>query len=67
MKNKYKIAQYKIYSDFYTGLAIAWFSSGVIAVLISKNVNTQDLLFTFECLVFTVISLFSAVEYKRRI
>lgn len=61
------VAQAKVYSDFLTGLAIAWFSAGIIAPFISKKFSSDDLILGLYSLLITFVLLWFAIIYKRKI
>lgn len=62
---KIRIAKAKVYSEFLTGTAIAWFSAGIITPLFTKRFEIIDLIFAVIGIFVAVISLQIAVEYKR--
>ena len=67
MKNKSKIARAKVLSDFLTGLAIAWFSGGIIAPFISKSFNSDSFILGTYSLVVTFALLYFAIMFRKNI
>ena len=62
---KIRTSKAKVYSDFLTGTAIAWFSAGVITPLFTKRFEIIDLIFAVIGILVAMVSLQIAVEYKR--
>lgn len=51
----------KVYSEFFTNLAVAWFAGGVITVLAARPIIFQNVLILVSMgLIGTVLSLFLA-------
>ncbi len=66
MKNKYKIAQSKVFADFLTGLAITWAAGGIASPFLTKDITLTGLLpLVLGCLA-SSLCLHVAVEYKKR-
>ena len=62
---KIRKSKAKVYSDFLTGTAIAWFSAGIITPLFTKRFEIIDLIFAVIGILVAMVSLKIAVEYKR--
>ncbi|MDP3917590.1 MAG: hypothetical protein Q8Q30_00225 [Candidatus Woesebacteria bacterium] len=60
-----KTTEAKVYSDFLTGTAIAWFSGGIITPIFTKRFEISDLILALTGILVAVISLQIAVEYKK--
>jgi len=70
LKNSYhfdKVVKAKVYSDFLVGTAIAWFSAGIVTPIFTKRFEIIDLIFAMIGILVAVISLQTAVEYKKGI
>ena len=67
IKNKSKIAQAKVMSDFLTGLSIAWFSGGIIAPFISESFTFDNFILGLYSLFITFALLYYAILFKKGI
>lgn len=67
MKTKSKIARAKVLSDFLTGLAIAWFSGGIIAPFVSESFTANSLILGSYSLLVTLSLLILAILFRKDI
>lgn len=65
MKTKSKIAQAKVMSDFLTGIAVAWFSGGIIAPYISESFTFSSFILGIYSLFVTSALLYYAILFKK--
>ena len=55
----------KVYSDFLTNIAVAWFSAGIIAPLVTPLSGTPKFSGSFIGIIGCIISLRLAVMFRR--
>jgi hypothetical protein len=64
MKKKFKIAQAKVYSDFFTGLAITSFTGGVISPYLSESYSINSLILGLYSLFVTYAFILFAIMFR---
>ena len=55
----------EVYSDFFTNLAVAWFSAGVIAPVFTSSMGLTGFVGSFVSLVACLFSLKFAVSFRK--
>ncbi len=66
MNTKFKIAQAKVYADFFTGISIAWFSGGIIAPFLSQSYSKNNLILGLYSLIVTYVFISYAIIFSER-
>lgn len=51
---RYSREQQKLIATFYSNIAVAWFSSGVITVYLTKSVTLKEFALSLTALMFTL-------------
>jgi len=55
----------KIYSDFLTNLAVAWFAGGIIAPLMNGSINSKVIFLGLVALTASILSLYFAATMNK--
>lgn len=56
--------EFKVYSEFFTNGAVAWFSAGVIAPLFAKQIGVRELLASVIAILFCFVFLKLATDFS---
>lgn len=67
MKASQRVAEQKVYADFFTNAAVAWFTAGIIVPSVSTPKSAQETgPSVFIGLIGTVLSLVTAVSFLKK-
>ena len=66
VNKKLRKIDFKVYADFYTGLAIAWFSGGALTLFFPRENSTDATTSAMVALFISWLSLHFAVGYRRK-